>query len=63
MRNFDIYKNMFKNQTENTDTCLHNEWNQHLGMDEDFPDISANITDAIFGSFRTFSANCERPRT
>jgi len=36
MSNFDIYKNMFKNQTKDTDTCLHNEWNQHLGMDEDF---------------------------
>jgi hypothetical protein len=32
MRYFDIYKNMFKNQAEDTNTCLHNEWNQHLGM-------------------------------
>jgi len=27
---------MFKNQTKDTETYLHNEWNQHFRMDEDF---------------------------
>jgi hypothetical protein len=39
----DINKNTFKNQTKDTKTYLHNEWNQFWGIDEDFQTLQLTL--------------------